>query len=79
MKTLQEAGVQEFTLPLSTVDLDSTRCRQAIRLLDVYIRVLTRFHDLDTGLKADTFAALAEAGAQYWRHSEIHGCRKPTA
>jgi hypothetical protein len=77
MKDPRHLGIQEFTASPSTVDLDSARCREAIRLFDVYILALTRFHDLDdAGLKTDAFAALAEARAQYWRHSEMHRCRK---
>jgi hypothetical protein len=77
MKDPRPSGIQESTASPSTDDLDSARCREAIRLLDGYILALTSFHDLDDdGLKAEAFAALAEARAQYWRHSEIHGCRK---
>jgi hypothetical protein len=77
MKDPRHTGIQEFTSSPSTDDLDSARCREAIRLLDVYVLALTRFHDLDdAGLKADAFAALAEARAHYRRHFEIHGCRK---
>jgi hypothetical protein len=80
MKGPRHIGIREFTALPSTVDLDGTKCREAIRLLDVYVLALIHFHDLDdAGLKTDAFAALAEARAQYWRHSEIHGCRKPAA
>ena len=78
MKDPRHSGIPEFTASPSTVDLDSARCREAIRLLDVYVLALERFHDLDdAGLKPNAFAALAEARTHYWRHSEIHGCRNP--